>query len=1183
MNNGFFRNAAIVMCSLMCLSSAMLAQEFTGLVSDKTGAVVPKARVTVHNQLNNSDITTFSTASGNYTVPYLKPGLYTISVAAPGFRTEQKTDITIQVGQTATVDFHLQVGSAAEEITVQGDPLIDSSADRGEVVENERITELPLNARDPDMLSILNPGVIWTGQPQWQRPFDNTMGNLNVNGGQTGNNELLIDNASNESADGNGRSAYVPPVDSVQEFKIITNPYDAQYGRAAGGVVQMTLKSGTNQLHGDVYEFARRGWLDSNTWQNNYYGNTRATHKLDQYGGEVDGPVRIPKLFNGRDKLFFTTQFENYNEVVPSTTVDSVPSPQWVNGDFSNLTWWDGSGYAPITIYDPLTLHNDANGKLVRDPFPGNIIPTSRLNPVAQKLISFFPTPNVTPSSGQNPFANNYEVPNPTTDVYRNGLAKLDYNLGAKDKFSLRYGYWERIEVRTTNGFNGPADQGQLPGGTRSHTFSTEWVHTLNPNLLFAFDANVVVRQDYQISGPNSFDVTSLGWTDAQVAQFSTYTKFQHLPQTDFSEFTGIGNWGAHLATGESLSMIPNLTWIRGRHSLHAGLDVRFLQLGTSSNQNDGDMFWTDRTWTQSNYIPSQWTNDSGNSFASFLLGTATSGDASIEPTSFTSQHYYAPFIQDDWKVTKRLTLNLGIRWDLNEPSVERHNRWDAAFQFNADNPVDAFVNHSDLLPGQTIKGSIAFAGVGGNPRSLYLLNKNNIQPRVGLIYAVDAKTAIRGGMGEMFLNPTPGGNALGWSAKTPYVASLDNWQTPINNLSNPYPTVIQPQGSKSSALTGLGLSLSYSNPHYKMPNFWTYSLGVQRQLAQHDVIDISYVGSQTKHLDSSLNMNPISEAWNAQCNVELGGDPDICNQNLIANPFYNVDAFAGTGYSDGPTISSSILARPMPAFGDITQNQLNQRKSWYNSLQIAGSHRWNKSVTVHGTWTWSKTMDAGGWTDQVYQVPARSLDGNDRTQRVTLSGVYLLPVGRGRKLLGNANRIVDGMIGGWEVAPLYIYETGTPWSFSGLEYLHNAKISRHTLASGGFIQGVDPCVAQWQQDSTTLKWSVQPLTYANPCKGGQTDFVVIPQYAANRNIVYSGIRIPSNNQFDANLSKNFLIIERATLQLRLEGFNVLNHPQWQEGFNSDSHDPNFGTIERGPWNQSNLPRQIQVAIKVKW
>jgi hypothetical protein len=1192
MANRLVRNAAITMCLLTSSSCVLLGQEFTGVVTDSGGAVVPKAQVIVHDESTNIDVKTFTTASGNYTVTYLKPGVYTVSVEVTGFRLERKPGITLQVGQTAEVDFSLQVGSTAEAVTVQANPLIDFSPDRGEVVETERVTELPLNARDPDMLSILNPGVVWTGAPQWQRPFDNTMANLIVNGGQSGNNELLVDGGPNESTDGNGRSAYVPPVDSVQEFKIITNPYNALYGRAAGGIMDLTLKSGTNKFHGDAYEFYRRGWLDANTWQDNYYGNTRESHKLDQYGAELDGPVRIPRVYDGRNKMFYLMQVENYNEIVPSTSVQSVPSPQWLQGDFSNLVQWNGS---PITIYDPLTLHTDANGNLVRDPFPQNKIPASRLNSIAQTLVSYFPAPNVAVPSGQNPFANNFQAPNPTTDLYRNALAKIDYNLGANDKFSLRYGYWIRTEYRPTNGISGPAADGQLPGGTRSHTFSTEWVHTQTPNLVLAVDANVVVRQDFQISGPQSFDLSKLGWSSSELTQFNAAVPFAHFPQISFSEFDQIGNWGAHLATGEGLSIIPNLTWVKGRHTLHTGVDLRFLQLGTSANQDNGPFLWTDRTWTQQNYIPADWDDGSGNSLASFLLGTATNGNFTVQATSFASQHYYAPFIQDDWKVTKKLTLNLGVRWDLNGPQVERHNRWNGPFQFDVTNPVNSDSNliAADLPPGTVLKGGISFVGHGGNPRSLYRLNKNNIQPRVGFIYAINDKTAIRGGVGEMFPNPTPGANTLGYTSLTNYVATQDNWRTPLQNLTNPYPQVVQPLGAASSLETNLGNAQSYSNPNFRMPNFWFYSFGVERQLAQHDVVELSYVGTQTKHLDSSQNMNPVSTQWEAQCNLQLGGNPDICNNNLAPNPFQNVAGFNGSSFYGATSVTSDFLTRPLPAFGDITQSELNARKSWYNSLQFAGSHRWSKSFTIHGTWTWSKTMDAGGWSnnaDQIYGISARNIDSQDRTHRITLSGVYLLPVGRGRPLLGNANRLVDGVVGGWEIAPLFIHETGTPWTFSGLAMVHPAKMSRR-LDSNGFIRGVDPCVAQWEKNQTSGQWELTPLynTAANQntglydCRSGQTDFIVTPQFGADPNLVYSGIRIPSDNQFDANLSKNFAIWERMNLQFRLEAFDVLNHPQWQSGFDSSAQSSTFGEIPRGPWGQSNLPREVQIAVKLSW
>lgn len=333
-----------ILLALLAFAGVSKAQQFTGRVTDPTGAVVNKATVTAHNVDTNVDITTQSTKSGDYTIPYLKAGNYTLTAVAQGFQSELHTGINLQVEQTATVNFALKVGGSTETVTVSGDPLIDfAKADVGEVIENTRVTELPLNGRDPGMLSILSAGVQWnSGATQYQRPFDDTQHNTSINGGGTGNVELMLDGVSNEASSinntGNAQIAYVPPVDSVQEFRIITNAYDAQFGRNAGGVEDVILKSGTNKIHGDVYEYARRTWLDANTWQNKYKlalalpgANLSALRtpkqKRDQYGFELDGPVVIPKLFNGRDKTFFTMQFENWNEIEPNTVTDSVPDP----------------------------------------------------------------------------------------------------------------------------------------------------------------------------------------------------------------------------------------------------------------------------------------------------------------------------------------------------------------------------------------------------------------------------------------------------------------------------------------------------------------------------------------------------------------------------------------------------------------------------------------------------------------------------------------------------------------------------------------------------------------------------------------------------------------------------------------------------------------------------------------
>lgn len=529
---------------LLLSAGALKAQQFTGRVMDSTGALVPRATVTALNVDTGVRTKTVSTKSGDYTIPYLKAGHYTVSVEAQGFGAGVHSGIVLQVAETATVNFKLAIGHGAETVTVNADPLIDfAKADAGEVVENTRVTELPLNGRDPGMLSILTAGVTWNqSSTQYQRPFDDTQANTAINGGGAGNVELMLDGVSNEASStnnsGNARIAYVPPVDSVQEFKIITNAYDAQFGRNSGGVEDVILKSGTNKIHGDVYEYARRQWLDANTWQNNYKIATAlpgtdttpfATqkHKLDQYGFELDGPIFIPKVFDGRNKSFFTMQYENWNEIEPNTITESVPDPSWLTGNFTNLVYWNGSSYAPISLLDPKNIFQNENGTYVRVPFGptdainptagANIIPASRINPVAQKILSYYPKPNTATAPGSNPFANNYTVAAQDTDRYRNALAKWDQNLSSKDRLSFHYGYWERVEVRSTNGFNNGAADGQLPHGERSHTFTLEEIHTVSPHFLVDFRSNVSIRADYSIGGPR-FDPTALGWSPADVA-----------------------------------------------------------------------------------------------------------------------------------------------------------------------------------------------------------------------------------------------------------------------------------------------------------------------------------------------------------------------------------------------------------------------------------------------------------------------------------------------------------------------------------------------------------------------------------------------------------------------------------------------------------------------------------------
>ena len=1207
------KNAYVLLLWGLLLPATLLsAQEFTGRVSDSTGAIIPKAAVTAHNVDTGVDTPTVSTATGDYTIPYLKPGNYVVSAAAKGFEKGLHTGINLQVGQTSTVNFTLAVGHITETVTVTGDTLVDfGKADSGEVVENTRVTELPLNGRDPGMLSILSAAALWTGSPQWQRPFDDTQANLSVNGGGAGNTALMLDGISNTASTtnntGNAKIAYVPPVDSVQEFKMITNPYDAKFGLMAGGVEDVILKSGTNVIHGDVYEYARRTWLDANTWQNNYKIATAkpgATvsqfstqpHKLDQYGAELDGPVIIPRIYNGRNKSFFTMQYENWNEIEPNTVTDSVPDPKWLTGDFTSLVYWNGTAYAPMTLLDPMNISQNSSGTWIRVPFgptdtinptsAPNIIPASRINPMAQKILSLYPAPNTATAAGSTPFANNYTVAANDTDRYRNALGKWDQTLSSKDRLSLHYGYWERVEVRSYDGFTGPEQEGQLPHGERSHTFTLEETHTVTPNLLFDFRANVSVRADYTFGGP-AFDPTTLGWSAQQVVQMGP-AAMAEFPYFNISEFSSMGATGNSQTVSNSLSLFPTVTWIKSKHSLHGGLDVRLMQ-SVNDVIGGGNNFWVDRTWTQTNCGScGSWDPASGNSIASLLLGNPTSGSDTIGVKTFWSSHYWAPFLQDDWKVTTKLTLNLGVRWDFVPGAVERHNQGNGAFNATSVNPINSLVS----VPGYNqIVGGLTYLGVNGNPRTIYPMTKTNIQPRVGIAYALDDKTVLRAGFGESMRSPQNGPSSYGFNASTSYQANDpthpgSTYPNLANPISNPYSSTVKPSGSSLGMLEQLGQGPYIVNGSYKIPSFWNYSVGVERQFLQHDTVNVAYVGTRLYNGDSSDGgFNRQSAAAYAPCNPQVGGRPEVCSNNNVLNPFKGVNGFQGSSDYTSSTVNALTFTQPFPQFGGMTEWQLNAAHTWYNSLQVTAEHKWTNSLTMHGTWNWSKLMDSGGFADSTYRVQSRQLDGNDHTHRITLSGVYLLPVGRDRSFLPKANRIVDGVIGGWELGSLYIYQTGSPWGVPNNPnevYLHSAYVKPHIQKDDGFIRLAAACAEQYQETNNTYSLKELPFDYDGTCSQG-ADFQQVPNYGETPNVIYSGIRIPRTHQFDANLSKNFAIVERMKLQVRMEAFNVLNHPLWSEGPDGSTNDSTFGLIEKGPWGQSNLPRQIQLSAKVVW
>ena len=1205
-----------------------LGQDFratiNGRIADPTGASIPNATITVKNIATNETVTVTSNGDGNYNVPFIRPGVYAINVEAAGFKKYSRDKQEIQVSQTATINVALEVGGASETITVTADAALldESKADRGNVIENRRITELPLNARNPFMLATLTPGITFNGPAIYQRPFDNgAIADWSVNGGQNRNNEFLLDGAPNNSIQGGNNLAYVPPVDAVGEFKIITNSFDAQYGRTSGGIVNVQIKSGTNTYHGSLYEFYRRNWLDANSVLANTAGRPKgktldpntgkfvaAEHFLDQYGGVLDGPVRLPKSifrklgYDGRDKTFFLFNYEGYREGTPNPAVRTVPTEAFLKGDFSNYKTAAG---ALITVYDPATGRNDANGNWIRDPFPNNIIPTNRITPISAKVLTFFPKPNaVTP--GGDPWRNNFaDIPNIANDKFKNWIFKIDQNIGDKDKVFFRYGYNNRAEIRWTNGITtGPAQDGQLPLNRINYAGVTDWVHTFNSRVIMNIrtSANRYIEAGRFEEGLG-YDATQLGFSSAQVAQLPV----KLFPRFNFSDFISYGRGSFTREPTNVWSLQPNMSMVLGAHTVRFGLDLRHTQYARLVSGNAGMQINFDRTFTQKDFARAD--TLSGSSIASFLLGAAASGNVDANTFPIYMFKYYAPWVQDDWKVSRKLTLNLGLRWDLNGPPVERYNRANYGFNPSATNPATARIDKTRLLNGATsILGGLGFVGVGNDSATPFKYDKNNIQIRLGAAFSLNDKTVIRGGFGTYYLNPTgsPGFPLNGFSITTPLVGSLDGNRSSIYALSNPFPTVLRPAGAARGLETFLGNGFSYSNPNFIVPHVNNFSFGVQRQLPFRSVLEVSYVGSRTTDGQSQYNgINEVSPSFRDKCDPTKGGDPAFCNA-LLPNPFQGVAGFEGTGYFTAATLSRYNLNRPFPQFGNIVELERNEGKVWYNSLQVLLNKRFSKGLTMSGTYTLSKSVEeatqlpgqqdnTASYIDDVAKIKNRSLSFADRPHRLTISGVYDFPFGKGKKFLANANRAVDLALGGWTLAGAYIFNSGRPWQLPGnVDYIgkqDDARLDNRLRVLNGteFIQGVKPCVAQAVKNSSGayVRDASGNLTYAlvgySTAYGCTTPNFIIREPFTTRSTAVRDPRIrrPSFQQFDLNLAKTFRITERTRFQFRAEAYNIFNTPQYDERtYNTDPNSTEFGSINRATNGQSNFPRFWQLGFK---
>jgi len=1188
--------------TLAVFAACSFAQEFravmSGRVLDPSGAAIANVTVKAINVASNETSTATSDSSGVYTIPFLRPGQYNVTATASGFKTFNRTNVTLVVGQQAGVDITLEVGAVTDSVTVEANTatLETQTASRSGVIDNQRITELPLNARNPFMLGATQSGVTFRGAAIWQRPFDNgAIAEWSVNGGQQSRNEFLLDGAPNNAQLGGNNIALVPVVDAVQEFSIQTNSYDAQYGRTGGGVINVVLKSGGAQHHGTVWEFMRRSSWNANSFQNNAIGAARpgSAAKMDQYGVQLDGPIYIPKLLrkDGPVKLFYMGTYEGYSEGTPNPLRNSYATAEMRNGDFSRLTQPNNQA---VRIYDPLNTTTDASGNPVRMQFAGNVIPASRINPVARAVTRYMPETNAT-TPGLRYGQNNFLLPGYVNqDDFYNLNLKFDWNFGDKHRTFIRHASNDRTEERCANGIcSGPGMDGQQPFQRINDAYVIDWVSTINASTVFNVRAsyNRFIEKGFGRDNTN-FDLTSLGLPSSLVSQLPSPAYFGRW---NLAGYSSLGR-GQGINITNNYSIAGSLTKIVGKHSMKMGVDLRRIHF---IQQNSGDILifnysdqWTRRLWNQAEA-------DSGDSYASFLLGLPsnfnsdrTLGGQQFFPLyPFYQNWYTALYFQDDYKLSRRLTLNLGLRYDINAPATEKYNRINRGFDPTVASPLRSQV---PSLP--NLSGGLNFAGVGGSPANSGQTYRNTWQPRIGFAYQISDKLVMRGGFGRYYMNPSNNNlRSIGFENNTPMVVSLDDGRTPIANaISNPFPNgIAPPPGAGLGANTFIGRDFNHWTPNFKLPGIDQFSFGFQYQVSPSSLLDLSYIGSVTRNHETEIPYNIPSAQFMRQCDALQGGLPNFCNDQLT-NPFRGIAEFRGTPFFTANTLSRYQLNRPFPQFnGNLLQQGLNDGRINYNSLQINYNVRKN-GMNIIANYTWSRMLETWGFQDPFNRVPQRSLYFNDRPHVFKLTAIYDLPVGKGKALGAGMSNLADKFLGGWQVTSFFQWASGEPHDFTANSggasilplrdsYVKDINWNAHQ------VRGFGNCVARQNDNGTTTP---MPYSLAAGCGTdlSKYDWLWVANFSPgqtapgrqtpNRSGQLRKHRVPT---LDASILKTIRFGERFRAQLGLEAFNAINKYYFgrNDSFNNNPNDPNFGTLFPSQTSNQNFnPRTLQVRLK---
>jgi hypothetical protein len=1149
-----------------------------GTVQDSTNASIPGATVTITNDATGGSSKVISDAAGRYLFNNLNPVSYTVRVEMQGFKTLVRPNVVLRTGQQTVLDFKLEVGSVSTTVEVKGSAqlLNSASAALGEVIENKFITELPVMDRQLTSLALLVPGVHEMGDTTFcgggvgaTPGMSNgmcTQINFQSNGQRNSSSDVLLDGAilaPPEAGQGSGQNSmyWQPAPEAIEEFKLQNNSFSAEYGSNGGSSMIFVTKSGTNRLHGSGYLFDRRPQLAANDFYSNLAGIPKTTgYERDQFGGTVGGPIIKQKTF-----FFFDYDRTRFHSAAP--WLGTVPTAAQRSGDFSNSFNLDGT---PINIYNPNAVTPVyQSGQIVdyqRAPLSyqgvANVIPPSMIDPVAAKVVNLYPLPNGTGSF------NNFTATELSTNPAWQYNLKVDQNFSEKSRLSFRFSHGYSFYNIANNVYGSIADPDYGPTTVRINNAALEETYTFNPTTILA--ARFTAMRVYNVRTGVKFDPTTLGWPSYLLAG-----GLETLPTVLPAGYSNIYNnlCVDTIANQTEPYYAASLTKVKGAHNLKIGGEQRiFFNNFTEPCNPAGYFSMSNDTTSQSVFAPTA--GAFGNSIASMLLGWVDNTSLSIQPGPATKSKETAFYVQDDWRLSSRLTVNAGLRYEWSSPYTERYNHEEFA-NFHEDSGIS--------VPGLgEIYGVSDFATPSHRTDSP---DRNNFAPRLGLAYRLTQKTVLRAGAG-VYYNNSPATNdwlmGPAFRGSTSVNGSLDGGITQYGSFDNPFPAgVVYPQGTAYGKLNMWGLSNgTQMGYNFRNGEIYQWNGGVQRELKGNLLLEVDYTGSRSRHLPLVYyaNKNFVSPADRVQY-----GSLNLAAQ--VPNPFYSLFQGPNAKFNvpasiyNLPTTSQVNLLRPYPqfpgSFTDWYDSGDPEGNAQYDALQVRLEKRYSNGLYFLASYTYSRMLNDGpgsnswlgdtstssGWG---VQDPANvrgewSVSAGDAPNRLVWSGGYELPVGRGKRIGNSMNRWANGVVGGWQINGILSFQSGQPLNF-GLANPHLADGNQRPDVTGN------------PRSSYTIKdvvdgrgLIVNPSAYSSP-----------PDQIPGNAPRYDG-RVRGNgiNNLDASIFKDFKIREGMKLQFRGEFINFTNTPRFDNP-NTVVGSPTFGTI----YGQYNQPRRIQMAVR---